>query len=470
MSELSAALQRTVEGVFGRLRIRGEITNLKRPTSGHWYFDLKDADCVIAAVCWRSTVLRLRANLKDGAEVIATGRLTTYPGRSQYQLVVDQAELAGVGALLKLLADRRKKLAAEGLFDKARKRKLPFVPTVIGVVTSPTGAVFRDILHRLRDRFPRRVLLWPVAVQGAAAAPEIAAAIQGFNRLEIGGAVPRPDVLIVARGGGSVEDLWAFNEESVVRAIAASDIPVISAIGHETDLTLADFAADVRAPTPTAAAEIAVPVRAELIATTRSLSARLFAGTIRTLDRQRERVQGIARGLRGPLQVLDFAAQKLDHAGMRLERSHTSAVARYTQRLATASRHLASKTLRRSIEDGSRRLSNAAAALSREVRRGVANRKRRLGALGTLLESVSHKSVLKRGYAVVRDHNQRPVTSVAKVRAGMPLDIELKDGHIGAVAAGKPASRSMRDDDAVGRSGPNEDVAAGSRPKQGRLI
>ncbi len=429
------AVRRTVEGVFGRLRVRGEVTNLKRPSSGHWYFDLKDADSVIASVCWRSTAIRLRTNLEDGIEVIATGRLTTYPGRSQYQLVVDHAELAGAGALLKQLEDRRKKLAAEGLFDRARKRKLPSLPTVIGVVTSPTGAVFRDILHRLRDRFPRHVLLWPVSVQGAAAAPEIAAAIHGFNRLAEGGSVPRPDVLIVARGGGSVEDLWAFNEEIVVRAIAASQIPTISAVGHETDTTLADFAADVCAPTPTAAAELAVPVRAELIAATRSLSARLFGAAVRNVDRRRERLTGLARGLRGPREVIDLATQRLDHAGLRLDRAGNAVLGNGEQRLKTAARHLRPGVLARTLEDATRRVERAGTALRREVTRRLGDRQRRLAALGTLLESVSHKSVLQRGYAVVRDEAGQPLTSVEATTPGMGLDIELKDGHIDAVTA-----------------------------------
>ncbi|MBM3506120.1 MAG: exodeoxyribonuclease VII large subunit [Alphaproteobacteria bacterium] len=427
------ALQRTVEGVFGRLRVRGEVTNLKRPSSGHWYFDIKDTDSIITAVCWRSTAIRLRTNLEDGQEVIVTGRLTTYPGRSQYQIVVDQAELAGAGALLKQLDARRKKLAAEGLFDRARKRKLPSLPSVIGVVTSPTGAVFRDILHRLRDRFPRRVLLWPVSVQGADAAPDIAAAIHGFSRIDAAGAVPRPDVLIVARGGGSVEDLWAFNEEIVVRAIAASQIPVISAVGHETDTTLSDFAADVCAPTPTAAAELAVPVRAELIAATRSLSARLFGAATRALDRRRERLRGLARGLRGPRELLEVASQRVDHAGMRLGRAQTALLGDHGQRLAGAARTLRPRILRRGLDDGSRRLTQAGATLQREARRRLKERARELEALATLLDSVSHKSVLQRGYAVVRDAQQRPVTTAEGIAPGMPLDIELKDGHIDVV-------------------------------------
>ena len=261
VTEVSGLVKSTVENAFDRVRIRGEISGFKRAASGHLYFALKDENALIDGVSWRTTAARMSLNPEDGMEVIATGRITTYPGRSKYQIVVDSMELAGEGALLKLLDDRKRKLTAEGLFDDARKRDLPMLPTVIGVVTSPTGSVIRDILHRLADRFPRHVLVWPVLVQGDGAAAQVAAAIRGFNALEEGGPVPRPDLLIVARGGGSLEDLWAFNEEAVVRAAAESTIPLISAVGHETDWTLIDLAADMRAPTPTAAAEMAVPVR-----------------------------------------------------------------------------------------------------------------------------------------------------------------------------------------------------------------
>ncbi|MBM3521446.1 MAG: exodeoxyribonuclease VII large subunit, partial [Alphaproteobacteria bacterium] len=266
VSELSGAIKRTLEEGFERVRVRGELSGFKRHTSGHLYFALKDADALIDGVVWRGQAARLAIKPEDGLEVICTGRVTTYGARSKYQLIVDQMELAGEGALLKMIEERRKRLAAEGLFDEQRKKALPFLPDVIGVVTSPTGAVIRDILHRLADRFPRHVLVWPVAVQGEGAAQQVAEAIRGFNALAPGGAVPRPDVLIVARGGGSLEDLMAFNEEIVVRAAAASAIPLISAVGHETDTTLLDFAASRRAPTPTAAAEMAVPVRSELVA------------------------------------------------------------------------------------------------------------------------------------------------------------------------------------------------------------
>jgi len=317
VGELSGALKRTVEETFAHVRVRGEISGFKRHSSGHLYFALKDADAVLDAVCWRGQAGRLAMAPEDGMEVIATGRLTTYPGRSKYQMVVERMELAGQGALLKLLEDRRRKLAAEGLFEQTRKKPIPFLPGVIGIVTSPTGAVIRDILHRLADRFPRRVLLWPVAVQGDGAAEQVARAIDGFNSFPRDG-VPRPDLLIVARGGGSVEDLWAFNEEVVVRAAAASDIPLISAVGHETDTTLIDFASDLRAPTPTAAAEMAVPVRAELVATIADCTARLVGAMARGLEDRRIRVQHLSRALPNPHRVIDDARLKLDDRTERL--------------------------------------------------------------------------------------------------------------------------------------------------------
>src|SRR5581483_8286293 len=297
VSELAQAIKRTLEGRFDRVRVRGEISGFKRAASGHLYMMLKDEQAAIKAVCWRTTALRLGLAIEDGMEVIATGRITSYAERSEYQLVIDRIELAGVGALLKMIEDRRKKLAAEGLFDAARKRKLPMLPAVIGVVTSPSGAVIRDILHRLRDRFPRRVLVWPVAVQGEDAARQVAAAIRGFNALKPGGAVPRPDLLIVARGGGSIEDLMPFNEEAVIRAAAEIRIPLISAVGHETDHTLIDFASDRRAPTPTAAAEMAVPVRSDLLNEMHHCAQRLFGAFARRMNEWRFTVEGRGRGL-----------------------------------------------------------------------------------------------------------------------------------------------------------------------------
>ena len=287
VSEVSAALKRTVEDAFGFVRVRGEISGLKFHSSGHVYFDLKDDKAVLNAVIWRGTASKLKVKPQAGLEVVCTGRISTYAGSSRYQIIVEQVELAGLGALMALLEERKKKLTAEGLFDAAHKKKLPFLPDVIGVITSPTGAVLRDIMHRLNARFARRVLVWPVAVQGERAAAEVAAAIRGFNAIKPGGPVPRPDLIIVARGGGSIEDLMAFNEEAVVRAVFDSAIPLISAVGHETDTTLIDFVADVRAPTPTAAAELAVPVRTELLGQTLDFQRRLLRSYAKSMDDRR---------------------------------------------------------------------------------------------------------------------------------------------------------------------------------------
>lgn len=441
VSELAFAIKRSIEDGFGRVRLRGEISGLSRPRSGHVYMDLKDTDAVIAGVCWKGTVSRLGLTPEDGMEVIVTGKITSYPKGSKYQVVIEAMELAGEGALLKLLEDRKRKLGAEGLFDEDRKVDPPYLPEVIGVVTSPSGAVIRDILHRVADRFPRHVLIWPVRVQGEGAAEEIAAAIQGFNRLQPGGKVPRPDVLIVARGGGSVEDLWAFNEEVVVRAAAASDIPLISAVGHETDTTLIDFASDLRAPTPTAAAELAVPVRADLIGHVGAMGARVFGAVHRALDRRRERLGGLARGLRGPRDALELATQRLDHATERLFRAHGAGLAAYGQRLDGAARRLRPDLLRRGRDDWQRRVADASARLTREFRRFLDERRNRLENLAPRLESVSHRGVLARGYAVIRDDGGAPVISAAAAAAGMGLDIELHDGHISSVVLGDAAAK-----------------------------
>src|ERR1700761_5544815 len=318
VSELSGALKRTIEDAYGYVRVRGELGKVSYHSNGHVYFDLKDDRASIAGVIWRSSTPRIKIKLEAGLEVVTTGRLTTYPGRSQYQLIVETVEPAGLGALMALLEERRKKFIAEGLFDEARKQLLPYLPNVIGVITSPTGAVIRDILHRLSDRFPRRVLVWPVAVQGEGAAQQIAAAIEGFNKLPELGPVPRPDVLIVGRGGGSVEDLMAFNEEIVVRAAAASNIPLISAVGHETDTTLIDYASDVRAPTPTAAAEMAVPVRENLLAQVMDCGARLYQCLFRVLHDRRERVDLMSRALGAPVRAIEPLLQRLDEKSERL--------------------------------------------------------------------------------------------------------------------------------------------------------
>ncbi len=428
VSEISLAVKRALEGGFGHVRVRGEVSGFKRHSSGHSYFSLKDEQAVLDAVCWRGT--RVAVAVEDGLEVICTGRISSYPGRSKYQIVVESIELAGEGALLKLLAERKRRLEAEGLFAPERKRALPYLPDVIGVVTSPTGAVIRDILHRLTDRFPRHVLLWPVAVQGEGAAAQVAAAIAGFNALRSRGSPPRPDLLIVARGGGSLEDLWAFNEEVVVRAAAASKIPLISAIGHETDVTLIDFAADLRAPTPTAAAEMAVPVRAELLAGVLDRARRMVAGMARFLSERRHRLDGFARGLPRPTELLGVARQRLDDRA---------------ERLAIATRHLIAGLIhgadqlalrlvhpRALIEQKRALLASESRALAATGKSLLREPQTHLNRLAALLNSYSYERVLERGFTLIFDARGDPVTSYLAVRTGDDVSIEFSDGIAGA--------------------------------------
>lgn len=405
VSELSGALKRTVETAFGQVRVRGEISGFKRHASGHCYFTLKDENACIDAVIWRSGAGALAFRPEDGAEVIATGKLTTYPGRSKYQIVVDRMELAGEGALLALLERRRKALAAEGLFDPGRKRKLPFLPQVIGVVTSPTGAVIRDILHRLEDRCPTRVIVWPVAVQGEGASARIAHAIRAFPNID-----PRPDLLIIARGGGSIEDLWPFNEEEVVRAAAESAIPLISAVGHETDTTLIDFASDFRAPTPTAAAEIAVPVRSELIAQLSELQHRAQHCLSRRVERSRERLELTVS--RWPEAQAIFAPmiQRIDEIGDRLPRS---LAARTSQ--ARADMNLVTGRLRRDLLD-----------------QRINRLSERLAATWKVAELVHPERPLSKGYVRVTNGDGRTLTRASDARAEHYLTLHFGDGNVDA--------------------------------------
>ncbi len=457
VSELSRALKRSIEENFAYVRVRGEISGFKRHNSGHCYLALKDADAVIDAVCWRLTAMRLGIKPEDGMEVVCTGRLTTFPGRSKYQLVIDTIELAGVGALLKLLEERRKRLAAEGLFAAERKKKLPFLPEVIGIVTSPTGAVIRDILHRLADRFPRRVLLWPVAVQGEGAAAQVASAINGFNRLPENGPVPRPHLLIVARGGGSLEDLMAFNEEIVVRAAAASLIPLISAVGHETDTTLIDHASDRRAPTPTAAAEMAVPVRLDLIAEIGGKSARLSGSLSRLFDQRRLHLAGLARGLPDPQDLLGPAAQRLDDRTERLRLAADRHLRAAQHRLDLAAAWLRPEVLSADIVRARTRIAEAEPRLRAAMARAIARQHEALdnfaGRLAT--HSERHESLLARGYVVVRNAVARVVTEAAAISPGAPLDLEFYDGRVGVVAGVTPRRPRRR---------------LGSPPEQGSLF
>jgi exodeoxyribonuclease VII large subunit len=442
VSELAAALKRSIEDKFSFVRVRGEVSGYKRHSSGHCYFALKDADAVLDAVCWRMTAIRLSVQPEDGMEVVATGRLTTYPGRSKYQLVVESIELAGIGALLKLLEDRRKRLAAEGLFAAERKKSLPFLPEVIGVVTSPTGAVIRDILHRLSDRFPRRVVVWPVAVQGEGAAAQIAAAISGFNRLSPGGPIPRPDLIIVARGGGSLEDLMAFNEEIVVRAAAASAIPLISAVGHETDTTLIDHASDRRAPTPTAAAEIAVPVRLDLVAELGGKTARLSRGLARVLDERRLRLAGLARGLPDPHDLIGTAAQRLDDRAERLRLAILGRLAAGRAQLAAA--RLRPAALAADIDRARARLDDVAPRLATAANRTIAEQRRVVDGLAGRLTSLTdtHERRLNEGYVVVR-RGDTVIADAANVTPG-PLELEFHDGKVDVFAGAVARPRRSR--------------------------
>jgi exodeoxyribonuclease VII large subunit len=413
VSELSSALKRTIETAFDRVRLRGEISGFKRHGSGHCYFTLKDENACLDAVIWRGNANLLAFAPEDGADVIATGKLTTYPGRSKYQVVVDRLELAGEGALLALLEKRRKALAGEGLFDAARKRRLPFLPRTIGVVTSPTGAVIRDILHRLADRCPTRVIVWPVAVQGDGAAPKIAAAIRGFADL-----ADHPDLLIVARGGGSIEDLWAFNEEVVVRAAAECPIPLISAVGHETDTTLIDFAADRRAPTPTAAAEMAVPVRADLLAQLDDFAHRSRHCLDRRIDRSRERFDLTVCRWPAPDALVAPLAQRADDLGDRLPRALGARAG-----AARASFNLVAGRLRRDV-------------LDRQVDRLA----EKVEASWKMAELVHPERPLKRGYVRVADRDGRTLTNATDARQAGTLTLRFGDGSVDATVDSKTAA------------------------------
>jgi len=433
VSELSGALKRSVEDAFGHVRVRGEISGFKRVASGHSYLTLKDDRACLDGVIWKGTPVAFRP--EDGIEVIATGRLTTYPGRSRYQIVIERLELAGQGALMALLDQRRRALAAEGLFDSERKRALPFLPRLIGVVTSPTGAVIRDILHRLEDRCPTHVLLWPVAVQGEGAAAQVAAAIRGFAALP-----DPPDLLIVARGGGSIEDLWAFNEEVVVRAVADSPIPTISAVGHETDVTLCDFAADIRAPTPTAAAEMAVPVRAELLASVRELGLRAGRCARRYRDHAAERLAAVARHLPAPDRLLAQQRQKLDDLSDRLPRGLAGRLAHARRDLAEAAGALRPNLLATKVARGRERLT--AVRLRRAlVDARIVDARDRLGRLWRLAEQLHPDRPLARGYARIEARDGKVIGTAAGAKAAGAVTLVFADGRVGArVEAGTRAA------------------------------
>src|SRR6266540_3540850 len=443
VSELSSALKRTVEDAYGHVRVRGEISGFRGPhSSGHCYFALKDESAKIEAVIWKFAHARMRFKPQEGLEVIATGKLTTYPGSSKYQIVIEALEPAGIGALMALMEERKRKLGAEGLFDEARKQLLPWLPEVIGVVTSPTGAVIRDILHRLQDRFPRRVLVWPVKVQGEGSAEQVAAAIRGFNALPEGGKIPRPDLLIVARGGGSLEDLWSFNEEIVVRAAAESMIPLISAVGHETDITLIDFAADKRAPTPTAAAEMAVPVRSELFVEVESLARRTMVCWQRGQESRRNELRAAARALPGASELLAIPRQRLDHLGPALLRNRRDRFAGLEVRL-KASKLSNAQAQRNAIARDRERAQRLAERARRALETALQRLDARVAHSGQLLSALSYRGVLARGFALVRDAQGHAVHAAAAIGPSAHLSIEFADGRVGATAdADRPPATS----------------------------
>jgi exodeoxyribonuclease VII large subunit len=482
VTELSNGIKRTLEGTFGYVRLRGEISGYRGPhASGHCYFALKDEKAKIDAVIWRGVFGALRFKPEEGMEVIATGKVTSYPGSSKYQIVVDSLEPAGVGALMALLEERKRKLGAEGLFAPERKRPIPFLPRVIGIVTSPTGAVIRDMMHGFTERFPAHVIVWPVRVQGETCAAEVAAAVRGFNAFAEGGRLPRPDVLIVARGGGSLEDLWGFNEEIVVRAVAESSIPVISAVGHETDWTLIDLVADARAPTPTKAAEWAVPKHSELMERTYDFGYRLRQSWRRLIEENRTRLNASARGLPRLSDILALPRQRFDTAAARLPRALTSNTQAYANRMARISSRLRPQLLEQRIARSNERLqalsNRGVQALARTSHRqrtrlervagrlqpggllqrlsrnherldvltrraarafhnAVALRRRQLESHEKVLAALSYQSVLERGFAIVRSADGAMLRSIAGVQAKQTLDIEIADGRFGAVTTG----------------------------------
>jgi exodeoxyribonuclease VII large subunit len=433
VSELAFALKRTLENAYGFVRLRGELSKITRHASGHIYLTLKDDRAAIDGVVWKTQVRSLAVQPQQGMEVIVTGKITTYPASSKYQIVIDTLEPAGVGALLAQLERLKAKLAAEGLFEASRKRTLPASPAVVGVITSPTGAVIRDILHRIRDRWPCRVLVWPVVVQGDQAAGQVIAAIKGFNTLQPGEATPRPDVLIVARGGGAVEDLWAFNDEALARAAAASAIPLISAVGHETDTTLIDFVSDRRAPTPTAAAEMATPVLAELRAALAGLDGRLARGLSRQLEHRRERLAGAARGLPRPADILALASQRYDLAAGRLGAALERNAAAHERDLVRVSARLSPSLLEREQRLRAVRLSEVFARALPAMERRLTRLAERLESLEKLRITLDPDRPLERGFARVH-HAEGPLVRRADVlRPGETVRLVFKDGERGAV-------------------------------------
>ncbi len=429
VSELSFALKRTVEENYPYVRVRGELGRVSRPASGHIYLDLKDEKAVINGIVWKGVAARLAVQPEQGLEVIATGKLTTFPGQSRYQIIIERMEPAGEGALMALLEARKKKLAAEGLFAPGRKHQIPFLPKVIGVVTSPSGAVIRDILHRLADRFAVRVLVWPVRVQGESCGAEVAAAIKGFNALGEGGDIPRPDLLIVARGGGSLEDLWGFNEEEVVRAAASSAIPLISAVGHETDWTLIDLAADERAPTPSAAAERAVPVRADLVFTINDLERRLALSLNRIGKERRTALKSAVRALPAAADLLMMPRQRLDNAALGILHALRANLASHRSRFDRLSGKVSLSPIAQRLKERGARINELGERMRLGTRRVLSGHGQLLETQTKLLASLGYKNVLARGFALVRDEKGTMLRSAKAVADGAVLEIEFCDGR-----------------------------------------
>ncbi len=515
VSELSNAVKRALEDGFGHVRLRGEVSGYRGPhASGHCYFSLKDDKAKIDAVVWRGNWNRLKIKPEEGMEVIATGKISSFPGSSKYQIVIEALEPAGLGALMAQLEERKRRFAAEGLFADERKRPLPYLPKVVGIVTSPTGAVIRDMLHGFQERFPTRVIVWPVRVQGEGSAAEVANAVRGFNAIQPGGPIPRPDVLIVARGGGSLEDLWGFNDEMVVRAVAASTIPVISAVGHETDWTLIDLVADARAPTPTKAAEWAVPKHSDLLSETGKLGLRLTVAIRRLLEALRRDLKSAERGLprvedlvAGPRQRLDHVAHRLDGAlRTRVQRSHTrflqvagrmpsprSLVAHHRQRIdatgnrlgralfantqahhtrhARVSARLRPAPISLRIERCGERLDTLTRRIERALAATLAQRRNALDANAKLLGTLGYHSVLARGFALVRKADGTMLRSARAVTPGEDVEIEFSDGRIAAeTKAVAPAARAAKPLDAKPLEKPAAPAQRRSDKDQGSLF
>ena len=452
VGELAFSLKKTLEENFGRVRVRGELSRVSIAGSGHMYSSLKDDNAVIDAVCWKGNLSRLSVKPEEGLEVICVGKISSYPKSSKYQLVIESMELAGEGALLKMLEERRKKLAGEGLFSEEHKKPLPFLPKTIGVVTSPTGAVIRDILHRLADRMPSHVLVWPVLVQGEGAADQVTDAINGFNALD-DSTIPRPDLLIVARGGGSLEDLMAFNEENVVRAAANSQIPIISAVGHETDTTLIDYAADLRAPTPTGAAEMAVPVRANLMAQILEDEQRLISATQRLFTESRHKLEASARGLGDPEKLLPMKAQELDHINDKLAGSFNNFLSTKRERLITRTSQLHHpKDIMINAQTHLDRWSEQLKSVQPNITK---QRAEKLEHLEKMLNAYSFKKTLERGFAVIRAPDGKPVITASEAQKHDNLNIEFQNNELVSVQTGsaspkpkkkKSPSQSKKDD------------------------